>query len=100
MNLGKAINVCRNLQSMTQTKLAERCELSVSYLSLLEQNKRDPSISTVEKIALALNVPVSVLVFLAAGREELAGLDKELSEKLSHITLELIRGAAKEPSLF
>lgn len=90
MNLGRAIKLCRTQRALTQSELADKVGISTSYLSLLEQNKRDPSISIIEKLAETLNVPFSVLMFLAADKSELSGLDKELVEKLSYIALELI----------
>ena len=53
MNIGRAIKLCRNQKGFTKTKLAENSGLSVSYLTLLEQGKRDPNLSTLEKICLA-----------------------------------------------
>ena len=68
---------------MTQADLANRAGFSVSYLSLLEKNKRDPSLSAVEKIAHALNIPFSILIFLAADKGELSGIDEDLAQRLA-----------------
>lgn len=94
MNIGKAIKLCRSQRSMTQAELAKRSDLSVGYVSLLEQNKRDPSLSMLESIARGLEVPMSILTFLAADRLELASLSDDLHEKLSRAALDLL----KEPS--
>lgn len=75
---------------MRQVELAERAGISVSYLSLLEQGKRDPSFSTVEKVSQALGVPLSILTFLAAEKSEIVELSPELAEKLSLLALNLI----------
>jgi transcriptional regulator with XRE-family HTH domain len=71
MNVGKAIRLCRTQQGASQSAIADRANCSVSYLSMLENNKRDPTLSTVTKIAEALNVPVGVLFVLAADQNEL-----------------------------
>jgi len=99
MNLGKAIKLCRTQKNLKQSELAERAKISVSYLSLLERGKRDPNFSTVEKIATALDVPVSILVFLAADEEELSGMSPELKEKLSYTALRLIERSNGKASL-
>jgi len=57
---------------------------------MLENSKRDPTVSTVEKIAAALNVPVEILFFLAAEKGELAGLNRELAGQLALAALELL----------
>lgn len=91
MNLGKAISLSRTRRGLTQAELARRAGLSVSYLSLLEQNKRtDPTLSTIQKLAEALRMPTGVLFFLAAEQKELAGLDPELQEKLALAALTLL----------
>lgn len=90
MNLGNAIKLCRTQKGYSQATLAEKADISVSYLSLLEQGKRDPNFSTVENIALALDVPVSMLVFLATTKEELKGISSEVAEKLSLNILQLL----------
>jgi transcriptional regulator with XRE-family HTH domain len=99
MNLGKAIRLCRIQRNLNQSELAESADISVSYLSLLERGKRDPNFSTVERIAAALNVPVSILVFLAADEEELSGISPELREKLSYTALRLIEHSNGKASL-
>jgi transcriptional regulator with XRE-family HTH domain len=90
MNVGKAIKLCRTQRGLSQSELANIAGISVSYLSLLERGKRDPTFSTVEGIANALGIPVSILVFLAANDEEMSGLSSELREKLSYTALQLM----------
>lgn len=98
MNLGSAIKLCRIQKNMTQAKLAELADISVSYLSLLERGKRDPNFSTVENIAGALNIPFSILIFLAAEKDELSGINPDIAEKLSLTALNLISASAHESS--
>ena len=98
MNVGQAIKMCRSRRGFSQTELAQRADCSVSYLSLLENNQRDPTLSTVEKIAIALNVPVGILFFLAADRNDISGMDKELAGQLARTALELL-SEDPQPSL-
>lgn len=91
MNLGKAIKLCRTQRNMSLAELAELANISDSYISLLERNKRNPNLSTVQAVASALNVPFSILIFLASDQEDLAGIDLELAEKLSYAALEIIK---------
>jgi transcriptional regulator with XRE-family HTH domain len=100
LNLGRAISLCRAQRGLTLSELATRAALSVSYLSLLEQNKRrDPTLSTVQKIAEALRIPTGILFFLAADKVELSGLDVELAEKLSHAALTILNESPLEQTL-
>lgn len=91
MSIGKAIRLCRTQRDLSQSELATVAEISVSYLSLLERDKRDPTFSTVVGIARALDVPVSILAFLAASDEELSKLGSELREKLSYVALQSVK---------
>ena len=90
MRLGKAIKLYREHRGLTLTLLAEKANRSTSYISLLEQDKRDPTISTIKAIAKSLNVPLTVLLFLGADKEELNSINPEIAGKLSLIALELI----------
>ena len=100
INLGKAIRLCRVQKDMSLEKLASKADISTSYLSLLERGKRDPNFSTLQSIAIGLDIPVSILVFLAA-RDELTEISPELADKLSHLTLDLMQSSANaQPSIF
>lgn len=54
MNIGKKIKELRSLRGLTQEELANRCELTKGYISQLENNLTEPSISTLEDILLSL----------------------------------------------
>lgn len=57
----RALRVGRQGNRVTQEQLAERAEISVSFLSMIERGERSPHLETLEKIALALEVPVEEL---------------------------------------
>jgi transcriptional regulator with XRE-family HTH domain len=90
MNMGQAIKMCRTRRSLSQAELAGLAGCSISYLSMLESNQRDPSLSTLKSIAGALRIPTEILFFLGSDREELAGMDKELSGQLARAALEIL----------
>lgn len=95
MNVGQAIKMCRSRRGLSLTELAKRTDCSVSYLSMLEKSKRDPTLSMVERIAHQLNVPVSILFFLAADKNEMSGIDKALAGQLAMTALDFLN----EPDL-
>ena len=99
MNIGKAIKLCRVQKSMRQSELAESAEISVAYLSLIENDKRDPNFSVLQAISRSLDVPLSILVFLATDNSELKEMSPELFEKLSVTALDLVKASANEASL-
>lgn len=71
--------------------VAERAGISVSHLSRIENTKREPTLSMVNQIANALDVPAPVVVFLASDEGDLKGLDKETERRFSDLALNLIR---------
>ncbi|MCR4708183.1 MAG: XRE family transcriptional regulator [Clostridiales bacterium] len=54
MNIGKKIRSLRQKNGLTQQELADRCELSKGFISLLESDQTSPSLSTLEDILTAL----------------------------------------------
>lgn len=51
----------RKEKHITQEQLAEACNTATSYIGLMETYKNVPKLSTIEKIAAALNVEPEIL---------------------------------------
>lgn len=56
------LRALRQQAGLSQQKLAERTERSLSYISYLENNDSDVTISTLERFAEALGVPVAAII--------------------------------------
>ncbi|MCT4672252.1 MAG: helix-turn-helix transcriptional regulator [Prolixibacteraceae bacterium] len=52
----------RKENGMTQERLAELADLDVTYISLLERGKRQPTLHTLEKVAKAFEIKTWQLV--------------------------------------
>ena len=59
---GKVLRELRETNHISQEKLAEYCELDRTYISLLERGLRQPTITTLFKLAKALNISPSKLM--------------------------------------
>ncbi len=59
MKIGKKIKQLRTMYNLTQEELANRLELTKGYISQLENDLTEPSISTLEDIVLALGTNLS-----------------------------------------
>ena len=92
MNIGQAIQLARSKRKLSQAALAKQAGISVSYLSLLERGRRDPPLSTLQRIAAALVMPVEILFFLGAEEGELGHLNRDLAGQLAITALELLNG--------
>jgi len=72
MNYGKAFKLARALANLSQKDLAARAGLDASYVSLIENGTRKPSLTTLEKLSKALKIPNDLLVLMAAEEKDLA----------------------------
>src|SRR5437868_498588 len=72
MTVGEAIRSLRLATGLMQREVAERVGISASMLSLVEADKREPSISVLRAIGRALGVPTSVLFAIALQDEDVA----------------------------
>jgi transcriptional regulator with XRE-family HTH domain len=60
--LGQRIQEARRVKGWTQEDLAHHANLDFSYINQLENGKRNPSLATIHKIAIALEVSVKDLI--------------------------------------
>ena len=65
MTVGEAIRSLRLAAGLMQREVAERVGISASMLSLVEADKREPSIGVLRAIGRALGVPTGVLFAIA-----------------------------------
>lgn len=63
MNIGERIRKIRIEKGMTQKEIAEKCGINDANIRKYESGRQNPKIDTIEKIAKALDVEVSELLF-------------------------------------
>jgi DNA-binding XRE family transcriptional regulator len=59
--LGQTIRAAREAHGLTQADLAARAHVAQAYLSYLEQDRREPSLSIAARIARELDIPLDEL---------------------------------------
>jgi transcriptional regulator with XRE-family HTH domain len=62
MNLGKRIQDLRRRRGLSTGELAARVQVTSGFISQLEHSKTDPSLQTLQRVASALQVPLSYLL--------------------------------------
>jgi transcriptional regulator with XRE-family HTH domain len=62
VNIGYHVMAWRRRLGLTQAALADRARLSRPYLSRLEKGKADPALSSLRRLALALEISIGQLV--------------------------------------
>lgn len=92
MKIGYKIKELRISKRITLEKLAEKTDLTPSFLSQLERDKVSPSIRSLEKIAAALNIKIGSffenegkeLIFVKKGATKKIADKKVFSESLDY----------------
>jgi transcriptional regulator with XRE-family HTH domain len=58
LNVGSRLRAMREQQSLSLRALAEKCGLSINAISLIERGENSPTVTTLHRLANALNVPI------------------------------------------
>ena len=90
VNIGRSIKFVRVAAGIRQGEMATRLAISQNYLSLLENNKAEPSLSLLKKISTEFNVPVSFLLLessvdFESGNPDADSLLKQLQELIHQL---------------
>lgn len=83
--IGVRVATLRCERKWTQKELAERCGLAQNYLSNIENNHSIPSLETLTKICIALDVTPNQLL-LGAAKQETNYLNNDFAELFSQCT--------------
>jgi len=90
INVGQRLRELRVERHLSKRALAEKSGLAVNTLSLIESGKTSPSVSTLQQIAAALQVPITA--FFEADTPETSIVftraDQRSHAKFAHATLE------------
>lgn len=63
ISVGERVRLFRKRKQLSQIALSERSGIDRTYLSDIENGKRNISLLTLNNLALALDVPIEMLVF-------------------------------------
>ena len=83
MHSGKIIQLLREAEGISQQELADRLHVARTYLSQLENAKRQPSMPLLKEIANVFGIPVALL--LLEGPSEHKGILGHLQEVLTYV---------------
>ncbi len=82
VTIGKAIKILREAKDRSLGNLAAQAKVSVPYLSLVESDKRTPSIDVVKKLARALEVPADVFFLIGSGPSTSLNTNSDVTSRL------------------
>ena len=115
MNLGKRLADLRRKRGLATGELAARAKVTSGFISQLEHNKTSPSLTTLQRVAAALDVPLTYLLLeddlrpqvvrqherqvIPLGQDGLCAslVSPLLSRQLELVVLDLPRGTVSWP---
>lgn len=96
MKLGSAIKTVRRKRGWGQRKLAAHLDVSPTYISQLENDRRDPSWGFLNRLADALDCPLPLLILLAQQQDAATSDSPPVSGLLAR-ELFVLAGLAEPP---
>ena len=70
MDLGNIIKNIRKQKRLTQIEFASLCGITQTYLSQIESNSKEPTLSTLREISEKLKIPLPILFFLSMTEDD------------------------------
>ena len=77
--LGEALRLIRVYHDLKQKQVAERLDISTSYLSEIEKGHKTPSLELVQRYSDIFGLPVSSIKFFAESVEDGGAYDRARS---------------------
>ena len=90
MTLGSTVRSLRTAAGLSQKEFAARLEISSSYLSQVESDKREPTIPLLRRMAEKLGSPATIL-FAAAIASKLPPKNREREVEVIEQLIDAIR---------
>ena len=94
-NLGRILKCCRKFNRMTQEEVAQKINLSRSYISEIEKGVKVPTIETLQRFSKIFGVEVSALLLFAEKWEERKSLKTKIKKILCENALKLLEFISK-----
>ena len=96
MHIGQTIRKLRKekLKELNQGEFAVKAGITQSYLSLLERGHKEPSPTTLKKIAEVLDIPLAVIFWYGLEEKDIQPEKLELFKQVKPIIDEMIRSIA------
>ena len=88
--LSEALRLIRVFHDLSQSELAAQVNISKSYLSEIENGKKEPSLDVIKKYSLRFNIPISSIMFFAEKLNEDGSISKQTKKAKGVIANKII----------
>lgn len=85
MNINKGLKTIRQKREIRQIKVAEGVGITQTYLSQIENGKRDPSLGVLRKLADYYEMPLSIIFWFCISEESVKKEKREIYQKLKPV---------------
>jgi transcriptional regulator with XRE-family HTH domain len=82
VTVGRAIKIIREANNKSLGFLASEARISTPYLSLVEADKRTPSLDVIKRLSEALNVPADIFFLIGSGSNSSLNSSNDLTSRL------------------
>jgi transcriptional regulator with XRE-family HTH domain len=93
MNYATGLRRARRKSGLSQRKLAKKAGFDASYITMIEAGRRIPSIEGIERLAEAMEMPVSLLLLSCADQADLRGIKEQKARRLFEQLLDVLEGS-------
>jgi transcriptional regulator with XRE-family HTH domain len=90
MTIGKTLRMLRKKRGLSQQDVAEKSNISRTYISQIERGDRNPSIDILESIGTGLCIPFPIISFLSLDINSIPENKREDFLKIEPIILSMI----------
>ncbi|MEI6851540.1 MAG: helix-turn-helix transcriptional regulator [Bacteroidota bacterium] len=90
MKLGSTIKELRKQKKIPQEIIAEKCGITQAYLSLIENDKKEPNLSTLKDISKALDTPLPLIFYLSLSEDDISDSKKTYFTQINPSVKDLI----------
>lgn len=90
MKVGATIKKLRKEKGIRQIDFANKCGISQTYLSQIENDNRNPTVDVLEKISKVLGIPYPVVSFLSLTEESVSEDKREVFKRMERVMFGLV----------
>jgi XRE family transcriptional regulator, regulator of sulfur utilization len=90
MSIGSTLKLLRTASSLKQNALANDLKVTANYLSLVENDRKEPSLTLLKKFSKRMNVPLGYLLWLAL-EEGKSPEERDLKGRMNNLLIQLMR---------
>ncbi len=98
MSIGSTLKLLRTASNLTQSSLAKDLNVTANYLSLVENGRKEPSLTLLKRFSKKLDAPLGYFLWLAL--EENRSQEKfDLKRKMDELLVTIIREKGKNSQI-